>query len=82
MKERSTWQGGPVFACLFIHVLEIRFIFVKNNPKLKGLKIFRHKFLYAAYADGTTFFLQDRKSMKELMNEFNTFSNFSGFKTQ
>ena len=44
--------------------------------KFKGLNIFRHKFLYTAYADGTTFFLKDRKSIIELMNEL----NFPGLK--
>ena len=31
-------------------------------------------------ADNTTFFLKYRKSIRELMNELNTFSNFSGLK--
>ena len=44
--------------------------------KFKGLNIFRHKLLYTAYADGTTFFLKDRKSIIELMNEL----NFPGLK--
>ena len=61
-------------------VLEIFFIFVKNNPKVKGLKIIRHEFLYTAYADDTTLFLKDRKSIIELMNELNTFLNFSRLK--
>ena len=47
---------------------------------MKGLKMFRHEFLYTAYADATTFFLKDRKSIIELMNELNTFPNFSGLK--
>ena len=55
-------------------------MFAKNNPNVKGLKIFRHEFLYIAYADDTIFFLKDRKSILELMNDFNTFSNFSGLK--
>ena len=38
------------------------------------------KFLYTAYADDTTFFLKDKNSIIELMNELNTFSNFSGLK--
>ena len=65
---------------MFIFVLEIFFIFVKNNPKVKGLNFFKHEFLYTAYADDTTFFLKDRNSIIELMNELNTFSNFSGLK--
>ena len=42
--------------------------------------MFKHEFLYTAYADDTTFFLKDRNSIIELMNELNTFSNFSGLK--
>ena len=65
---------------LFIIVLEIFFIFVINNPKVKSLNIFKHEFLYTAYADDTTFFLKDRKSIIELMSKLNTFSNFSELK--
>ena len=43
--------------------------------------MFRHEFLYTTHADATTFFLKDRKSIIELMNELNTFSNFSGLKS-
>ena len=65
---------------MFILLLEIFFIFVKNNPKVKGLKIFGHKSLYTAYIDDTTFSLKDKKSNIKLMNELNTLSNFSGLK--
>ena len=42
--------------------------------------MFKHEFLYTAYADDTTFFLKDRNSIIELMNELNIFSNISGLK--
>ena len=65
---------------MFTLILEIFFISVENNPNVKGLNIFKHEFSYTANADDTTFFLKDRKSIIELMNELNTFSNFSGLK--
>ena len=42
--------------------------------------IFKHDFLYTVYADDSTFFHKDRKYITELINELNTFSNFSGLK--
>ena len=57
--ERGARQEDSISAHLFILVLEIFFIFVKNNPKVKGLNMFKHEFLYTAYADDTTFFLKD-----------------------
>ena len=77
MLERSVRQGDPTSAYLFILNSEIFFIFVKNNTKVKGFKIFRHESLYTAYADDTNFFLKDIKAIIELINELNTFSNFS-----
>ena len=49
--------------------MKIFFIFVKNNPEATGLNIFKHEFLYTDYADETTFFLKDRKSIIELMKD-------------
>ena len=37
--ERGTQQGDSISAYLFILILEIFFIFVKSNPKVKGLKL-------------------------------------------
>ena len=36
--------------------------------------------VYTAYADDTPYFLIDKKAIIKLMNELNTFSNFSGLK--
>ena len=53
--ERGFRQGGSISAYLVILALQIYFIFAKNKRKVKGLKIFRHEFLYISYADDTTF---------------------------
>ena len=45
---------------------------------MKGINIFKHTYLYSAYADDTTFFLRDKRSIKELLNTFATFSKYSG----
>ena len=44
--ERGAREGDPILAYLFILVLEIFFIFLKNNLKIKGLNIFKHEFFY------------------------------------
>ena len=53
---------------------------IKSNPNLKGLNIFNDNYLYTAYADDTTFFANNQKSVRELMKTFQLFSKFSGLK--
>ena len=79
--EKGARQGDPASAYLFILALEVLFISIKNNKDIKGLEIFEHKFLYTAYADDSTFFLKDIKSVKELIKSFEKFYPFSGLKS-
>ena len=53
---------------------------VINNKDIKSLKILGNTFLYTAYADGRTFFLNNFGQIKELLNTVSLFSSFTGLK--
>ena len=76
--KKGTRQGDLISAYLFILVLETVFCVIKSNKNIKGLNIFKHEFLYTAYADDTTFFLKDNISVFETLNVFHKFSLVSG----
>ena len=65
---RGARQGNPISAYLFVLALEILFQLIKSKPEIKGLTIFDHCYLYSAYVDDTTFFLQDTISIKHMVD--------------
>ena len=78
--ERGTRQGEPISGYLFTIVLEVIFALINANTNIGDLQFFTHNFLYSAYADDTTFFLRNEKSVFEHINAFDTFSLFSDLK--
>ena len=78
--ERGTRQCDPFSAYLLILNLEIPFLFIMQNENIDGLNIFETTFLCTVYADGTTFLINDEKSVIGLMKTFDTFSTLSGLK--
>ena len=80
MLGRGARQGDPISAILSILVLEILFLLIKTKPEIAGLTIFDHCYLYSAYADDTTLFLKDTISIKNMVDTFHLFSEFSGLK--
>ena len=59
--QKGDRQGDPISAHLFILCLEIVFILIKANKRVKGITIFEHIYLYPAYTDDTAFFLKDKR---------------------
>ena len=74
MLGRGARQGDPISA------LEILFLLIKTKPEIAGLTIFDNCYLYSAYADDTTFFLKDTISIKNMVDTFHLFSEFSELK--
>ena len=72
---RGTYLRLCVILCL-----EILFIFIKNDPNIRGIEIFEYCHLYTAYAGDTTFFLTDKIYTVYLSEKFILFSDFSGLK--
>ena len=78
--DRGTRQGDPISAFLFTLDLEVSFVLIKTNNKIKGLDIYGHNFLYTAYADDRSFFFKNKKFVVEAFKFLDKFSFFSGLK--
>ena len=74
--SRGTKQGDPLSPYLFILVLEILFIQVRNDPSVKGFKIGDIEIKLSVFADDTTFFVRNKESVNRLnMRKFAEFSS-------
>ena len=67
---RGTHKGNSISAYLFILALEILFHLIRLKSEIKELAIFDHCYVNSAYADDTTFFLQDTISIKHIVDIF------------
>ena len=75
--SRGTKQGYLLSSYLFILVLEIPFIQVRNDPSVQGFKIGDIEIKLSAFADDTIFFVRNKESINRLLNIMRKFGEFS-----
>ena len=73
-------QEDPIVDFLFILEVEILFLLIKKYPRINGLNIFNHCYLYSGCAVDTTFFLKGTNSIKEQVTNFHISYHFSGLR--
>ena len=78
--DRGTRQGDLISAFLFILDLEVSFVLIKTNNKIKGLDIYGHNFSYTAYSDDSSFFFKNKKFVVEAFKFLDEFCFFSRLK--
>ena len=78
--ERGVKQGDPLSPYLFILAAEILAISIRKNPMIQGIEIDKEKFKIAQFADDTTIFLSNPKSVKLLIDTLDKFEILSGLK--
>jgi len=66
-------QGCPISAYLFIMVVEILAISIRNNKKIQGLWLRTREIKTSQLADDTTIFLNNTESIQPVMDRLEKF---------
>ena len=78
--QRGIRQGCPLSSLLFILVVEVMAIALKQNKRISGIKIDDCEFKISQLADYTTLFFSDSESLQITLSVLDIFQKCSGLK--
>jgi len=76
--ERDVRQGCPLSGLLLVIGIEVLANAIRNENRIKGIKVGEKEIKASLYADDTTVFVRDLDSIPELLVLLNNFENLSG----
>ena len=78
--KRGFRQGDPLSPSLFIIVLELLAISIRNNDRIKSIAVDGSEIKLVIFADDMTSFVRDKLSHRTLFDTIDLFSTYSGLK--
>ena len=78
--KRGVRQGDPLSPSLFIMVLELLALSIRNNDQIKGIAVDGSEIKLVIFADDMTSFVRDELSHRTLFDTIDLFSTYSGLK--
>jgi hypothetical protein len=78
--QRGVRQGCPLSAYLFIMVVELLAHKIRTSDEIKGIKIGDTEIKLVQMADDTTTFIEDEKSLENILKLLDTFEKYAGLK--
>ena len=79
--KRGVCQGDPLSPPLFVIVLELLAISIRNNDQIRGIVVDGNEIKLVTFADDMTSFVRDKLSHRTLFDTLKLFGTYSGLKT-